>query len=183
MLRVAEFRLPKDRATDEVVATIEVDHGPLDDTSILVDAIGCVPGRVRTSDFRYEQRVHYLERPQLILQRTGVVADENWSVDWTTLTGLAAAPRGTVGAILAVHLTATESDDGHLIPQPISVTVAATAGATVYAERDGRASTRQLAVRRPQSIEPTTIRGIFVTELGASFPTDYQLYVVGWILG
>jgi len=177
------LQLPKDRATDELIATIEVDHGLLDDTSILVDAIWCVPGRVRTSDFRYEQRVHYLERAQLILQRTGVVANEIWSVDWATLTGLAAAPRGTVGAILAVHLTATESDDGNLIPQPIWVTVAATAGATVYAERDGRASTRQLAVRRPQSIEPTTIRGAFRTEVGASFPTDYQIYVVGWILG
>jgi len=177
------LQLPKDRATDEVVATIEIDHGPQNGTSVLVDAIWCVPGRVRTADFRYEQRVQYVEQPQLILDRTDVIANEQWSIDWTTLTGLATAPRGAVGAILGVHLTATRNNNGQLVPQPISVTVAAAAGATMYAERDGRVSTRQVAVRRPLSIEPTTIRGTFVTELGASFPTNYQIYLVGWILG
>ena len=44
-------------------------------------------------------------------------------------------------------------------------------------------STRQVAVRRPLSTEPTTIRGEFTTELGAAFPADYQVFVVGWILG
>jgi hypothetical protein len=181
------LKLRKDRSTDEIVATIEINHMlspmvPQIGAEILVDAIWCVPGRVRTSDFRYEQGVQYLEQPQLILQRTDVIANEQWFVDWTTLTGLAAAPRGTAGAILGVHLTATRNNNGRIVPQPISVTVTATAGAVMYAERDGRVSTRQVAVR-PLSIEPTTIRGTFVTELGASFPTDYQIYVVGWILG
>lgn len=182
------LKLRKDRSTDEIVATIEINHPlnpmvPQIGAEILVEAIWCVPGRVRTSDFRYEQGMQYLEQPQQILERTGIIANENWSVDWTTLTGLAAAPRGTVGAIVAMHLTATRNDNGHVVPRPVSVTVSGTAGATVYAERDGRVSTRQVAVRRSLSIEPTTIRGTFVTELDASFPTDYQIYVVGWILG
>ena len=81
--------------------------------------------------------MHYLEQPQQILERTDVIADEEWSVDWTTLTGLAAAPRGTVGAILAVHLTATRNNNARVVPRPVSVTVSGTAGATLYAERDG----------------------------------------------
>ncbi|HSB08927.1 MAG TPA: hypothetical protein VLM38_05410 [Blastocatellia bacterium] len=176
------LQLPRDPATDEVFATIEVDHGPQNGTSILVDAIWCVPGRVRTADFRYEQRVYYLERPQLVLNRTDVIANEQWSVDWAALTGLATAPRGAVGAILGVHLTATRNSDGQIVPRPISVTVAAAAGATIYAERDGRVSARQVAVRSPSS-EPTAIHGVFRTELGASFPTDYQIFIAGWILG
>jgi hypothetical protein len=178
------LQLRKEQASDEVVATIEIDHGPQNGTSILVDAIWCVPGRVRTADFRYEQGVLYLERPQQVLERTDVVANESWALDWTTLTGLATAPRGTVGAILGVHLTARRNNDGGVIPRPIWVSVAATVGGTVYAERDGRASTRQIAIRRSSmSIEPTTIRGGFITELGTSFSTDYTIFVVGWILG
>lgn len=176
------LQLRKERTSDEVIATIEIDHGPQDGTSILVDAIWCVAGRVRTADFRYEQGILYLERPQQVLERNDVIANEPWALDWTTFTGLATAPRGTVGAILGVHLTARRNNDGRVVPQPISVSVAATVGGTVYAERDGRASTRQIAIRRSMSIEPTTIRGSFVTELGASFSTDYEIYVVGWIL-
>jgi hypothetical protein len=176
------LQLRKDPETDEVVATIEVDHGPQNGTSVLVDAIWCVPGRARTADFRYEQRVQYLEGPQLILERTQVIANEQWLVDWSTLTGLATAPRGAAGAILGIHLTATRNNNGQVVPRPISVTVAATEGAIVYAERDGRASARQVAVR-PVTMDPTTIRGNFLTELGASFPTDYRIFIVGWILG
>jgi hypothetical protein len=127
--------------------------------------------------------IYYLEQPRQILERTDVIANEEWSVDWTTLTGLATAPRGTLGAILAVHLTATRNNNGSVVPRPVSVTILGTAGATVYAERDGRVSTRQVALRPPLPTEPTTVRGEFVTELGAAFSSDYQVLIVGWILG
>ncbi len=186
------LQLRKDPSTDEIIATIEVNHplsgGPQLGAELLMDAIWCVPGRVRTADFRYEQRVYYLERPQLIVERTNVVANEEWSVDWSNLSGLAAAARGAVGAILSVQITAISLSNGQAVPGPIYVTVAAPteaspySGARVYAERDGRLTAQQIAMR-PSSSAPTTLSGSFATELGVGFPANYQIYIVGWILG
>ena len=180
------LQLRKAPGSDPVVATMEVDHGEASLGTVLIDAIWCVPGRVRTSDFRYEQRVEYLERPQQIYHGQGVVADESWSVDWTGLGGLATAPRGAVGAVLAVYVTATRNDDDDPIPGRITVTVSGGEppyeGTRVYAERDGRLATQQLAVR-PLQPAATTLTGSFSTTLGAGFPTDYRIFVVGWILG
>ncbi len=99
---------------------------------------------------------------------------------------MATAPRGTVGAVLAVYVTATRNDDDDPVPGRIFVTVsggvAPYEGIRVYAEHDGRLATQQV-VTRPLDSDAMTLSGSFSTTLGTAFRTDYRIFVVGWILG
>lgn len=80
---------------------------------ILLDRVIVTPGRVAPADRMFGQRVWMLENTQEVYTDTGT-GNDTYTLDPSTFTGLAKAPRGATGMIVAFHYkpkkTGSEAD-------------------------------------------------------------------------
>lgn len=162
---------------------------------ILIDEAWCTDGRYVVASTQYGERVELLPAPITILARAGIIANEVFGpIDILTLPATLAAPLddfstaplGVVGAVLRVRVTTGPAT-------VIAASAVITAHHWVYVDIPAVGTAVAATVQRvcsvydQQPIEDTiVVRATSITggyNCANGDPTDYEVALVGWVMG
>ncbi|HEX4956235.1 MAG TPA: hypothetical protein VF017_22830 [Thermoanaerobaculia bacterium] len=187
--RVAAITVAVDPlAAGLVLVTLTADQGEAGG-QIRIDEVWAVVGATAAPPRAHAHRIEVLPEPFTVVTRAGLTTDTQFGpTNLIGLPGLGGAPRGVIGAILALRgVTSPSGGGGGLLdPSGIGATLPRAVRPFLEEPSSGRRWSLDLVYDRLRHDREVVLRGTTfvdgISVFAGSRTTSYQVDVVGWIL-